>query len=463
MNLRNLAVRGGLYLIVRQGLGILVSAVGLILLTRALGPAAYGLWAAAFSVYSYISGLSRWGVDVYLIRRKEEPQPQDYNQAFSLLLLAGLLSAGLAILALPFIESWVRLEGFSPIAITLFAGFPVTLLRLVPLARLERALAYRKIALVELMGQATIYVVAVPLAYQGLGPWAPVAGTWASQLVTLGLFYRMSGWWPRLHWDAVRVRAMLRYGFGFSASEGIWNLGNLVNPLIVGRYVGAEGVGQVALAIRLVEQLSNIVLLPVGRLSIPIFARLQDDRARLASALTQAISLQFMVLGPILAGFGLAAPWIVPLLLGARWLPALEVYPFIAVAYLSASSSGLLSTVLFVLGRLWEVAIFRLAHLILFAGSALLLVPHLGSVGYGWADVVALPSYALLLTWVTVYVGRPISAQAGVWLVSWTVPLFSWQLGPWTWVGAIVPLLWPATRRELLQTIAMVRRRIRNV
>jgi O-antigen/teichoic acid export membrane protein len=140
MNLRDLAVRGGVSLVVRQGLGIFVSTVGLILLTRALGPEAYGLWAATFGIYSYISGLSRWGVDVYLIRRKEEPQPQDYNQAFSLLLIAGLGSTGLAILAVPLMEHWVRLEGFAPMAITLFAGLPLSLLGLVPLARLERAL-----------------------------------------------------------------------------------------------------------------------------------------------------------------------------------------------------------------------------------------------------------------------------------------------------------------------------------
>src|SRR5215213_8041747 len=101
MSLRTKVWRGGAYLFVRQGLGIAISTVGVILLTRMIGPGAYGIYGAAFGFYTYLSILSQWGVEVYLVRREGEPQPQDYHQAFSLLLLLGLAGAGAAILVLP--------------------------------------------------------------------------------------------------------------------------------------------------------------------------------------------------------------------------------------------------------------------------------------------------------------------------------------------------------------------------
>jgi O-antigen/teichoic acid export membrane protein len=462
MNLRNTAVRGGFYLVLRQALGILISILGLILLTRALGPGAYGIWVAAIGVYNYFSALSGWGVNVYLIRREGEPSAEDYHQAFSVLLLLGLVGAVLALLALPLIQHWIRLEAFGSVAVALFAGLPVNLVASVPLARLERALSYRKVALIELSGLAVFYPIALPLAYQGAGPWAPVAGWWTAQLLSLGLLYRVSDYRPRLHWEGARVRTMVRYGLGFSASEWIWNLGNLVNPLVVGRYAGVEAVGQVGLAIRLVEQLSSIVLLPVGRLSIPLFARVREDKARLVKALAEGTTLQIVALGPILAGSGLIAFWLIPLLLGPEWLPALEVYPFIAAAYLAGGATSLHSSILLVLRRLRQVAIFRLTHLFFFTGSALILVPYLGIIGYGWADLVAIPSYTMLLIWVLKYVGRPISFQALVWFVSWIPPLFSWQLGQWTWISLIAPLAWPAARKELLRAVAMALRILRR-
>lgn len=451
MSLRTTAVRGGSYLVLRQVLGALISTVGLILTTRILGPESYGTWVAASGVYAYLLSLSGWGVNVYLIRREADPSTQDYHQAFSLLLLLGSVGAGLAFVALPLLQHWVHIEAFGPVAMALFAGLPINLVASVPLALLERALDYRKVAIIELSGLIVFYLVALPLAYQGLGPWAMVSGWWATQLLTLGLLYWMSGYRPRFYWDGARVRTMVGYGLGYSASEWIWNLGNLVNPLIVGRYAGAEAVGQVGLAIRIVEQLSFVILTPVARLSIPLFARLREDRNRLVKALTEGTALQILTLGPILAGFGLAAPLIIPPLIGPQWLPSLEVYPFIAAAYLCGSASSLHFSILFVLGRLREVALFRVTHLLVFAGSALLLVPRFGLRGYGWADMVALPSYALLFIWIYVHVGSPISVSTIVWFMCWVLPLFSWQLGHWTWVGMIVPLAWSATRADLLR------------
>jgi O-antigen/teichoic acid export membrane protein len=459
VSLRTRALRGGSYLVLRQGLGIGIGVVGVVLLTRAIGPAAYGLYAAALGIYSFLLILCQWGVNIYLVRQEVEPQLQDYHQAFSLLLLLGLAAGGLGILALPFLERWVQLEGFGPVALALFAALPVNLLQLVPLSYLERALDYRRVSLIELSGQIAIYAVALPLAYRGLGPWAPVAGMWVSQLLSVGLLYRLSGYWPRLYWESSRVRAMVGYGLGVSTPDLLYYVRNLVNPLVVGRYVGAEAVGQVALAIRLVEQLSSIIVLASGRLSIPVFARLQEDRVRLVKALTEGTNLQLMTLGPILAGFGFVAPWIIPLMLGSQWLPMLEVYPFIALSSLNSAVFVLQIAALYVLRRIWGVAVFYVVHLGLFACSALLLVPHLGLTGYGLALMIALPSYALLLALGLVYIGKQRYIQTGVWFTAWAIPLFSWQLGPWVWISAIVPLLWPATRRGALQTMTMVLRR----
>jgi len=462
MSLRSRVLHGGFYMVVRQGLGIAISSVGLILLTRAIGPGAYGIYAAAIGIYTYLLNLSQWGINVYLIRREEEPSPEDYHQAFSLLLVLGLAGTGLALLAIPFLKSWVRLEGFGPVAAVLFAALPVNLIIFVPLARLERALDYRKVALIELAGQLALYPVALPLAYLGLGPWAPVVGWWAMQVLTLGLVYWTSDYRPRLHWESTRVRAMVRYGLGFTASDSVWNLRYLVNPLVVGRYASAEAVGQVALAIRLVEQVSSTIMAVSWRLSIPVFARIQEDRPRTIKALADGVSLQLMTVGPLLAGFGLVAPWLIPLLFGPSWLGTVMVYPFIATGHLAGAAFNLHTSVLYVLRKIWEVAAFHLVYIILFAGSALLLVPRLGLRGYGWAELAALPSYGLLLVFVLHHIGRPVSAQAAIWFAAWVVPLFGWQLGPWAWISILVPIVWPATRRELTQFVALILRKARD-
>src|SRR5215203_986606 len=115
------------------------------------------------------------------------------------------------------------------------------------------------------------------------------------------------------------------------------------------------------------------------------------------------------------------------------------------------------SSALYVLEKNWKVMVFHLLHIVLFAGSALLLVPYLGLRGYGWAEIVALPSYILLHIWVVAYIGRPRYTHAGIWFTAWAIPLVSSQLlGAWTAISIMAPLLWPGTRRELLQMAATI-------
>lgn len=461
MSLRTKVLRGGAYLVLRQGLGIAIGTFGIVLLTRALGPEAYGLYMAAFGINVFLISLSSWGVNIYLIRQEEEPQPRDYHQAFSLLLLFSSAGTGSAILLLPLLERWMQIEGFGPVAIAVFLLLPVTVLGMVPMARLERALNYRAVALIELSGQIILYAVSLPLAYRGLGPWAPVAGLWAKELFASSLLYWASAYWPRLHWEPARVRAMSGYGLGYSTSLLLSEAHYLVNPLIVGRYAGAEAVGYVALAMRIAEQLS-FVTTAVSRIATAALARLQKDRARLAKAISEGLSLQVMVLGPILGGFGLVAPWIFPLVFGSSWLPVLEVYPFLALFFLFRAGVNLYVYSLYVLRKNWEVAAVFLVHLILLTVVALLLVPHLGLRGYGWAEMAAIPSYVLFLVWFQFYIGGARYAPAMVWFTAWAVALFSWQLGPWAWVSIAAPLLWSKTRTELLQAVAVVLRSIRG-
>jgi O-antigen/teichoic acid export membrane protein len=93
MSLRTKVLHGGAYLFVRQALSIVIGSLGIILLTRTIGPGAYGLYGGALGIYTYLLNLSQLGIPVYLIRREGELQTQDYHQAFSLLLLLGSVRA----------------------------------------------------------------------------------------------------------------------------------------------------------------------------------------------------------------------------------------------------------------------------------------------------------------------------------------------------------------------------------
>ncbi|MCL1463443.1 oligosaccharide flippase family protein [Argonema galeatum A003/A1] len=456
MSLRTQVLRGGTYLVLRQGLGVIISLAGVLLLTRVIGPEKYGIYAAATSIFLYLQMLSQLGIEVYLVRREGEEQLGVYHQAFTLLLFQGLGGMLLAVLALPLLEKWVNLEGFRSVAQVLFLGLPVVLLNQVPMARLERNLDYKRVALIELFGQLVYYLVAFPMAFRGAGVWALVGGWWVQQIQSLALLYWSANYRPGFSWDLNLVKEMLGYSTGFSASMWVWQLRTLVNPLLVGRYAGAEAVGYVALAIRIIDILS-FVKAATWRISIATLGRLQGDRDRLVKAVTEGMGLQILALGPLLVAASWLLPWLIPLVFGPRWLPVVQVYAFIALSNLTNSLFNMHSSALYVLRRNWEVTAFHVVHIAIFLGSAFLLVPRFGLVGYGWAEVATLAGYVAIHFYLVRYIGNPDYRLAGLWWAACTAALFVYQLGWWAALGLVAVALLPNTQQKLKDYIASLR------
>lgn len=447
-SLRGLVMRGGAYLSVRQVLGMALSLGGVVLLTRAIGPANFGLYASALGIFTFLQNLTQGGIRAYLVRQQGEVRDEVYHQAFTLLLLFGAGSSLLVLMGLPLLEGWVQMTGFGPVALAMFLSLPVALLGKVPLARLERDLDYKRVAMYEFFGMAGFYAVALPLAFRGFGVAAPIVGWWVQQLLLLGVGLYAARYRPRLRWDREMAGHMVRYGLSYSASNWVFQLRELVNPLVVGRYLGPEAAGYVALAIRLVKRLT-VTKEIAWRLSLPALARLQQDMPRLVRAVTEGMQLQLLVMGPLLVGFGWLAPWFVPFAFGPEWSPVLEVYPFIALSYLVNAVFSMHSSALYALQRNLKVVSFSLIHVALFAGGAFFLVPRVGLVGYGLAELIALASYAVIHVNFARVVGSPSYLLTGAWGLAAGLALFPEELGWWVALAPVAVLLWPQTWRQL--------------
>jgi PST family polysaccharide transporter len=187
---------------------------------------------------------------------------------------------------------------------------------------------------------------------------------------------------------------MLQFGVSYSAANWIWSARLLVNPLIVGRYLGPESVAYVSLAMRLVEVLS-FVRAATWRLSIAALAKVQGDLVRLRRIMEEATTLQVLGVAPFLC-VGAVGVLVLPDLLGESWRPVIKIFPLIALGSLVNSVFSMHSSVLYVLKRNREVGLFHLVYAGLLGGGALLLVPTVGLIGYGLAEVVAMAAYVVI-------------------------------------------------------------------
>jgi PST family polysaccharide transporter len=253
-------------------------------------------------------------------------------------------------------------------------------LGLVPFAFLERTLDYRRIAAIELVSLFASLVVAGPLAMAGYGSWSLVYGLIAQVGTYDAVAFVAARYVPRLVWDQGVSRDMLCYAFGMALGQWASQLRTLVAPLIAGHFLGAAAVGQIAMAIRFAEGFSFMGAITF-RLAMPILARVQSQPAKLVAAISEGLQLQMLAVAPVLLAFVWNAGWLVPMIFGKRWLPSLNIYPFIALSRLTTGLFGMHLAVLYVLGRNLDAAVYVVINTMLFISGALILIPLIGPGG----------------------------------------------------------------------------------
>lgn len=420
--LSHATLRGGAFLAARYGMGVLVSLGNMLVLTWWIGPHAYGVFVTAIGLVSFLASVSRAGVDTYLVKTEVAPCEKIYGVAGTLVLLTSIMLVLVGCGMIPLLVRWFGTREFVAPYFVLLLSVPIVGLTGIPTAKLERELNFKRLAGLELAGQTLGLMLSSGLAWSRCGVWAPVAGQmiWQAFLFVATCIYARL--YPRFRFERGEARAMLHYGVGLTASLRTWQLRTLVNPLLVGKFAGAEGVAFVAFAIRTAEALGSIRL-AAGRIAIAALARLQTNRERFRTALEQALFLQVITLGPLLCAFALAGSWGIRHFAGSRWMPSLIVYPFVAAGVLVNSVYNLQASALFVVGKQWLVMRSYSAHVVLLGAGTFFLLPRMGIAGYGWAELLACAAYPVLQRGLR---ATPISyRRLTPWLMAFSALLFA--------------------------------------
>lgn len=460
--LRGKVFEGGALLMIRQVISMGLSLIGLLVITRIIGPAAYAPYVSALGICMYAQNLGQAGVAAFLVRSPEAPTEVLYDIANTIL----LVSSGTLVLAVEvgmrLITAWIPIPDLGPILSVLMVSVLLQTMTIAPAAKLERALDFRRVAFIETSGQALYYAIGVPLVFLGFGVWSLVLGYMLQQLYLCLAFHIAARYRPRLAWERRMVREMLSYTLGFAAADWLWQLRGLVNPVIGGHFLAAQAVGQIGLAIRLLELLSftkNVAY----RLSVAVLAKVQHQPAKLVQAATDGMRLQTLALGPVLIGFSWFGGFLLSMVFGKQWEPVMVVYPFLALSYLTNAQFNIHSSILYVLRRNLDVFWFHAVHIVLFAGSAWFLVHRFGLVGYGYAEAVTLLSYPVIHYSVKRAVGSPDYGISAFWWAALAIGLFWRDLGWWDIAVPVVAILCPWSVRQIQSYVAMVRggRRLR--
>ena len=334
-SLRFQAVRGvfwsGLERLGPRAVQFIVSVV----LARLLTPTEFGLIGMIMVFIALGNVLLNSGFGAALIQKQDATEIH-YSSVFYANILLSVLAATLLWWAAPWIASFYSQPRLIGPTRALAFNFLFTALGLIQTTLLTKKMDFRTQALVRLLAVGSSGVVGVGMALMGFGIWSLVGQSLSNTLFDALLLWHFSKWRPRRTFSIAALRQL----FGFSSrmlAAGVLDVTfrNLYN-IVIGRLFLPADLGYYTRANSLQQIPSQTIGSVIGRVTFPLFSRIQDQPERIRYGVRKALRTVAMINFPVMFGLMVTAHPLIHTLLGEKWLqaaPYLQLLTIVGLFY----------------------------------------------------------------------------------------------------------------------------------
>lgn len=307
----------------------IASLLTIVVLGRLLTPADFGVVALAAMFMTFAGIFVDQGFGKALIQRKEL-SAEHTNSAFWASMTTAIVMTVATILIAPVLAAAANAPDLAPVLSWLSIGLIINALTCTPYALLEREFKFKSLAIRRLASTVGGGAVGIAMALAGFGVWSLVAQTLVNSIIGLVALWAATDWRPRQRPTIGALRELRPVGFGVLGIELLAFFGMQADRLLVGAYLGAQALGWYYMAMKIVTIMVEIFSSVFGTVSLPVFSRLQDDRARLCGWLYRLTSASSAITLPCFALASALAPLLLPWVLGDQWSGSVPIFQILA-------------------------------------------------------------------------------------------------------------------------------------
>lgn len=354
----------------------------LLLLARMLGPEAFGLVAMATVILSFAELMVGLGLDAVIVQKRELSN-DERDSAFAITLVSSLLLAAGLFACAGLISQFYTEPRVTTIIHWLSLCVVIRGLGIVPTAIMVRSLNFEALAKRRLIAVLLSSILAFAAAWMGLGVYSLVVQAISLASLEVLLVWWLGSWRPgRLRWRG--GRALLGSGSTISAAK-LCDFINKQSPyLIVGAVLGAQELGFLTLARRIMETVKNTIYTLIHRVTFPVLSAAQADDVQFQRILITAMLVSSAAVLPIYVGLLVLAEPLILTMLGQQWSQGVPLVQILALVGAASTILMLNQLALMAKGRFtWRLGLSATRATI--GVPMFMLAAPLGTIAVAWA------------------------------------------------------------------------------
>ena len=330
MSLKHKAFTGLIWSIIQNSGTQIFSLIIFLVLARLLTPETFGLIALANVFLAFMRIFLDQGFAKALIQR-ENLEPEHLDAAFWSQVGSGILLTTITFSTAGLVAGVFNQPKLIRVLQYLSLIFVINSLSRVHDALLCREFVFKVIALRSLLGTIISGAIGIAMAFAGYGVWSLVALNVASELVSLIVIWGAVDWRPRLRFSVKHFQDLYSFGMYLLAFKFIKFFDKRADNLLIGYFLGEVALGYYAIAYRILEVMTQLLIKTVDKVALPTFSRLQTEPERFRSLFYKTTQFTSLIAFPTYLGVVIFAPELIVTLFGEQWIPAIVPMQILAL------------------------------------------------------------------------------------------------------------------------------------
>jgi O-antigen/teichoic acid export membrane protein len=304
--------------LVQTGLAFVVG----IVLARLLSPAEFGL-VGMITIFISVSGsFVDSGFGNALVRKKECTD-LDYSTVFYFNLAVGIVFYWVLFFCAPDISRFFNEPRLTKLIQVLSIVLVINSFALVQQTILTRRIDFKLQARISLIASLVSGLIGIVLAFIGFGVWSLVVRQICHSGIKSALFWVWNRWRPVFAFSRASFAELFSFGYKLLLSGLIDTVYQNIYLLIIGKFFSAQDLGYFTRARQFQSLPSENINNVVRRVSYPVLARMQDDKAALKKNYQKLLKGVMFVTFVLMLGMGAVAEPMVITLIGEPWRPCI--------------------------------------------------------------------------------------------------------------------------------------------
>ena len=289
-----------------------------IVLARLLVPEMFGLIAMLMIFITLGEIFVDSGFGTALIQ-KHTATELEICSVFYFNILVGFIAAALLFFTAPVIAAFYQQPLLTSLARALSLIFIINSFGMIQGNLLVKKVDFKSQAKLTTLANLVSGLIGIVLALMGLGVWSLVIQQIAASAIRNFLYWFYSDWRPRFLFSIYPLQRMLKFGLSILATGILNRTTDSVYYMVIGKLFSASDLGIFSRAQQLEGFPSSTLATLVGRVTFPVFSKLQHDPDTLKQGVKKTLTSIAFLICPVMIGIAVVAKPLVLVLLTEKW------------------------------------------------------------------------------------------------------------------------------------------------